>query len=191
VSSSDQTIDAQRQELGGGPYDREFTDEDTSGTIPMAQRPGFAALLAAAREGDTLYVAAVDRLGRDAIDVQSTVRRLIDAGVVVDVKGLGPIGRGVGEIIIAVLAQVADLERRRILARANAGRDAARASLAATGRTHRGAESLGRPREVDPEMVAAWRLQNNASISATARHFGTSDTTVKRCCAAFRPKVAA
>jgi putative DNA-invertase from lambdoid prophage Rac len=191
VSSADQTIDAQRFELGGGPYDREFSDEDTSGTVPMAQRPGFAALLAQAREGDTLHVAAVDRLGRDAIDVQATVRKLIGAGVMVDVKGLGPIGRGVGELIVAVLAQVADMERHRILARANAGREVARASLAATGRTHRGAESLGRPFAADAEMVAAWRLQHNASISATARQFDLSDSTVKRYCATFRPQRAA
>jgi putative DNA-invertase from lambdoid prophage Rac len=190
VSSADQTIDAQRQELGGGPFDREFSDEDTSGTVPMAERPGFAALLAQARDGDTLHVAAVDRLGRDAIDVQATVRRLMLAGVIVNIKGLGPVGRGVGEIIIAVLSQVADLERRRILERANAGRAAARASLAATGRTHRGKESLGRPRAADAETVAAWRLQHDASIRATARQFDLSDATVKRYCALFRPRAA-
>ncbi len=35
--------------------------------------------------GDTVYVYAVDRLGRDALDVQATVRTLIDAGVTVDI----------------------------------------------------------------------------------------------------------
>jgi putative DNA-invertase from lambdoid prophage Rac len=183
VSSADQAIDAQRLELGGGPYDRVFADQDTSGSIPMAERPGFAKLLEIARDGDTLYVAAVDRLGRDAIDVQATVRKLIIAGVTVDVKGLGPIGRGVGEIILAVLAQVADMERRRIFDRASAGRAVARASLAATGRTHRGKESLGRPRSADPEIIALWRRQNGASIAATAKQFGMSVATVKRCCA--------
>ena len=191
VSSADQTIDAQRVELGGGPYDREFSDEDTSGTVPMAQRPGFAALLAQAREGDTLCVAAVDRLGRDAIDVQATVRRLLLAGVLIDIKGLGLIGRGVGELIIAVLAQVADMERHRILARANAGREAARASLAATGKTHRGKDSLGRPFAADPETVAQWRASTDASIAVTARHFDIAEATVKRYCATVREKVAA
>ena len=134
------------------------------------------------RAGDTLYVAAVDRLGRDAIDVQQTVRKLIMAGVTVDVKGLGPIGRGVGEIILAVLAQIADLERRRILERANAGRAAARASLAATGRTHRGKLSLGRTPSADPETVVVWRMNTNASIQTTARQFDISEATVKRYC---------
>jgi putative DNA-invertase from lambdoid prophage Rac len=191
VSTADQSIEGQRAELGGGPFDREFSDEDVSGAVPMAERPGFAALLAQARENDTLHVAAVDRLGRDAIDVQATVRKLIMRGVNVDIKGLGLIGRGVGELIVAVLAQVADMERHRILARANAGREAARASLAATGRTHRGKESLGRPKAADAEMVAAWRLQKGASIAATARQFGLSIRTVKRYCAEFRPRAAA
>lgn len=66
-----------------------------------ADRPAFAKLLAYMRHGDTLHVYALDRLGRDALDVQATVRRLLDKGVTLDVRGLGPIGRGVGEFIVA------------------------------------------------------------------------------------------
>jgi putative DNA-invertase from lambdoid prophage Rac len=181
VSSADQSIEAQRSALGGA-FDREFTDEGVSGGIPAAQRPGFAAMLAFARPGDTVCVYAVDRLGRDAIDVQSTVRRLIDAGVTVDVHGLGPIGRGVGELILAVLAQVAEMERRRIAERAEAGRQAARKALAETGKTHRGKTSLGRPYAADRETVRAWREARKASIADTARHFELSAATVKRYC---------
>ena len=116
VSTSDQSIEAQRAALGGG-FDKEFRDEGVSGGVLAADRPGFAEMLSYVREGDTVCVYAVDRLGRDALDVQATVRRLIDAGVTVDVRGLGPIGRGVGELILAVLAQVAEMERRRIAER--------------------------------------------------------------------------
>jgi putative DNA-invertase from lambdoid prophage Rac len=126
----------------------------------------------------------VDRLGRDAVDVQSTVRGLLEKGVTVHVHGLGAIGRGVGELILAVLAQVADMERQRIRERCDAGRVAARAALGATGRTHRGKESLGRPRAADGSAVALWRRQNQASIRDTAVHFGLSSATVKRYCAA-------
>ncbi|MEG8057925.1 recombinase family protein [Sphingomonas sp. 22L2VL55-3] len=110
-----------------------------------ADRPGFGKLLEYIREGDTLYVFALDRLGRDALDVQATVRRLLERGVTLDIKGLGPIGRGVGELIVAVLAQMADMERHRIKERCDSGRVAARASLAANGVTHRGKAGLGRP----------------------------------------------
>lgn len=183
VSTADQSIEAQRAAMGGV-FDQEFTDEGVSGGVMAADRPGFAAMLNAVRSGDIVHVYAVDRLGRDALDVQATVRRLLDAGVTVDVHGIGPIGRGVGELILAVLAQVAEMERRRIAERTEAGRQAARKALAETGRTHRGKESLGRPFAADAAAVAAWRKDNGASIAQTAERFGVSAATVKRYCAA-------
>lgn len=183
VSTGDQSIESQRLALGGD-FDQEFSDEGVSGGTLAAKRPGFADLLSKVRSGDTVHVYAVDRLGRDALDVQATVRLLIDKGVTVDVHGLGPIGRGVGELILAVLAQVADMERQRIKERTQAGRSAARASLEATGRTHRGKESLGRPMAQDAAAVVAWRRENGASIAQTARHFDLSPATVKRYSAA-------
>ena len=179
TSSDGQSIEAQRQALGGG-FDREFSDEGVSGAIRAEDRPGFAKLLQYAREGDTIHVYALDRLGRDALDVQAMVRRLLDLGVTLDVRGLGPIGRGVGELIVAVLAQMADMERLRIKERCDSGREAARAALAATGRTHKGKESLGRPKAADEAEVVAWRRANNASISQTMAHFGLSKATVSR-----------
>jgi putative DNA-invertase from lambdoid prophage Rac len=181
VSTTDQSIEAQRHALGGN-FDKEFNDEGVSGATPAAQRPGFAELLAYARHGDEIHVYAVDRLGRDALDVQATVRALLDRGVAVEIHGLGRIARGVGELILAVLAQVADMERQRIAERTAAGRETARTALAATGRTHRGKASLGRPQAADPAAVVAWRTANAASIAKTAEHFGLSVATVKRYC---------
>lgn len=181
VSTSSQSIEAQRAALGAGsPINKEFTDEGMSGATKAAERPGFKAMLGYVREGDTLAVYAVDRLGRDALDVQANVRSLLDRGVMVDVHGLGVIGRGVGELILAVLAQVADMERQRIVERCESGRQAARAALAATGKTHRGKASMGRPVAADAGAVIAWKRQNGASIAATAAQFGISDATVKR-----------
>lgn len=147
-------------------------------------RPAFADLLRYLRENDTISLYAVDCRGRDALDVQSSVHALMERGVTIEVLGLGQIGRGVGELILAVLAQVADMERLRIKQRCAAGRDAARAAFAATNRTHRGKASLGRSKSHDPVEVSAWRRDNRASISATAKQFGTSLPTVKRYCAA-------
>lgn len=181
VSTGDQSIEAQRATMPG-PFDQQFEDVGVSGAMLAASRPGFAELLTKVRSGDTVYVYAVDRLGRDALDVQATVRRLIDAGVTVDVRGLGPIGRGVGELILAVLAQVADMERHRIAERTEAGRNAARKALQATGKTHRGKDSLGRPKAADAASVVKWRKSNSASIKDTAQHFKLSTATVKRYC---------
>jgi putative DNA-invertase from lambdoid prophage Rac len=182
VSTGDQSIEAQRLALGGS-FDQEYSDEGISGATLAADRPGFAKLLASVRAGDTICVYAVDRLGRDALDVQGTVRALINKGVTVDVHGLGSIGKGVGELILAVLAQVADMERNRIRERCDAGRDAARAAIAATGKTHKGKHGLGRkPLDKGPQ-IATWRRDNAASISQTAQHFGVSIASVKRYCA--------
>lgn len=183
VSTADQSVQAQRAAMTTSDtarFTKEFIDEGVSGAIPAAQRPAFGELLKYVREGDHLYVYAVDRLGRDAIDVQSTVRALLARGVAVHVHGLGVIAKGVGELILAVLAQVADMERHRIIERTASGRALARAALEATGRTHRGKVSLGRPAKADVAAVTAWRKANGASISITAAHFGLSPATVKR-----------
>jgi putative DNA-invertase from lambdoid prophage Rac len=183
VSTGDQSIAAQRTAMGGT-FDQEFADEGVSGGTLAADRPEFAKLLSAIRKGDNLCVYAVDRLGRDALDVQGTVRTLMDRGVTVDIHGLGPITGDIGKLILAVLAQVAEMERNRIKERCNSGRDAARAALASTGKTHKGKHGLGRkPLDAGPE-IAAWRKANGASIAQTAEHFGISPASVKRYCAA-------
>lgn len=185
VSTGDQSVEAQRQALGGS-FDREFQDIGVSGAVQAEKRPGFSKLLSYVREGDTLNIYAIDRLGRDALDVQATVRRLLEMGVTIDVRGIGIIGKGVGELIVAVLAQIADMERYRITERCASGREAAKVSLAATGRTHRGKVSLGRPMVANASEVVVWRKANGASISQTMAQFGISRATVARYCAVAR-----
>lgn len=187
VSTEGQSLESQRSALSGS-FDKEFVDLGVSGAVPAADRPGFAKMRDYLREGDELHVYAVDRLGRDALDVQSTVRRLLEKGVAIEVHGLGRIGKGVGELILAVLAQVADMERQRIAERTAAGRAVAKESLATTGRTHRGKTSLGRPMRGDATAVAAWRRAEGASIADTATHWGLSVATVKRYIKACAPE---
>jgi putative DNA-invertase from lambdoid prophage Rac len=183
TSSDSSSIESQRNTLGND-FDCEFIDPGVSGAIPAAKRPAFAEMLAYVRDRDEISVFAVDRLGRDALDVQATVRALLEKGVTVNVHGLGQIGRGAGELILAVLAQVADMERIRIKERCDAGRKLAAASLAEHGVTHRGKTSLGRPKAANASEVVEWRRDNRASIAQTAKHFDISTPTVKRYCAA-------
>jgi putative DNA-invertase from lambdoid prophage Rac len=193
-STLEQSIESQRHALvsrsDAPKFDKEFRDEGVSGAVLASSRQGFAALLGYVREGDTVHVYAVDRLGRDAIDVQTTVRTLLDRGVAVYVHGLGLIAQGVGELILAVLAQVADMERHRIRERTTAGRTRALEGLRERGRTHHGKTSMGRPvgrskvGTVDPWDVVLWRKAQRASIAETAAHWKVSEATVKRYCAA-------
>lgn len=179
VSTTGQSIDAQRAELGGN-FDREFQDEGVSGTVLARQRPAMAELLDYARSGDTVFVYAVDRLGRDSIDIQQTVRDLLNKGVALHVHGIGPIAGEAGKLVLALLAQLAEMERAKIIERTEAGRKLARETIASTGKTHRGKESMGRPFETSPEEIVAWRTANKASIAETAKHFAISIATVKR-----------
>ena len=184
VSTNSQSIDAQKAALThADKIEREFMDEGVSGATVAANRPGFADLLTYVRSGDTVHVYAVDRLGRDAIDVQTTIRALLKKGVTLEINGLGQISNnGVGELIIAVLAQVADMERTRINERTQSGRDLAKATHALTGKTHKGKDTLGRPMKADGAEVKAKRKEEKWSIAETAKHFGLSDSTVKRYC---------
>lgn len=185
ISTSGQSIDAQKHELSksfGVKFDKEFSDIGVSGSVLASQRQGFKALLDYIREGDSLFVYSLDRLGRDAIDIQSTVKALINKGVTLQISGLGVVGAGAGLIVVAVLAQIAEQERQRIKERTSAGLEAAKASLLANGVTHRGKTSLGRPYVEDPASIAGWRAANKASIATTASHFGVSTSTVARAC---------
>lgn len=185
VSTNDQTIESQRLALGGN-FEFEFSDQGVSGTTKAATRAGFADLMKVARKGDVVCVYALDRLGRNAIDVQMTVRDLMDRGVAVEVHGLGRIEGAIGELIVAVIASIAQMERVRIMERTAAGRELARASLAATGKTHKGKESLGRPATVDYAAIAQWRNDRKASIIETAKHFGVSESSVSKATSMFK-----
>lgn len=179
-STRDQSIDHQRNALGGS-FDREYEDEGVSGAIVATKRPGFARMLEFMRDGDTVYVTAIDRLGRDSIDIQTTFRDHFKAkGVRLFVQGLGFIEGEMGDLILALLAQFAQMERNRIASRTADGRELARETLAKTGKTHRGKASLGRPVEIDPVKVLDWRRDNGASIAQTAAHFNISTSSVKR-----------
>lgn len=183
VSTSGQSIESQRAAFGSLEFHSEYIDHGVSGAVPALKRPEFAKMFGKMRAGDVLHVTAVDRLGRDAIDVQQTVRELLKMGVEVEVHGLGRIAKGVGELILAVLAQVADMERLRIIERTKEGKSVAVKMLAETGKTQHGKTSMGRPPKIDAAAVVAYR-KAGASIAGTAKHFGIGTASVKRLCAA-------
>src|SRR5271163_4619949 len=60
---------------------RVYSDKP-SGTSTREQRPGLAALLDYAREGDAIVVVGIDRLGRKASEVMTTIRELGERGIV-------------------------------------------------------------------------------------------------------------
>lgn len=175
VSTEDQSTEAQRHAIAQlHKVEHWFADEATSGATKAMQRPGFAELFKFARKGDTLIVSAIDRLGRDTIDLLETVEALKTKGVaVVSMREGFDLSSPIGKAMLTMLAAVAELERSNIKARQMAGIARARAT----------GQKLGAPKKIDDTAVHAWRKSNSATIQETAGQFGISIAAVKRACA--------
>lgn len=87
VSTIGQNLDAQLAALAAAGVDagRVFTDQ-LSGSAKTA-RPGLAAMLDYARPGDTVVVAAIDRLGRSVAEVTRTIVELGERRITLRLKG--------------------------------------------------------------------------------------------------------
>ncbi len=111
VSTTGQDLGAQLAVLAaaGVDKDRIFTDK-LSGSA-RTERPGLAAMLDYARAGDTVVVAAVDRLGRSVAEVTRTIADLGERQIMLRTLREGvdtatPAGRAVA----AIMATLAELE---------------------------------------------------------------------------------
>ncbi len=136
------------------------------------QRKAFSEMLSKIRDGETLVVAKLDRLGRDAIDVLQTVRALADRNIKVIVHQLGTtdLTSAAGKLLLSMLAAVAEMERDLLIERTQAGLLRAKAE----------GKKLGRPSRIVPEARKAIIEKKNSgtSISALAREYGVSRATI-------------
>ena len=166
----DQTIENQRAELSKlYKIDREFSDNGISGTTKAADRDGFRAMVDYAREGDTLIAVDIDRLGRDAIDVQQTIAYLKVRKVNVIIHRLGvDLNSDAGELLVTIMSKIAEMERNKMLERQRAGIERAKAE----------GKYRGRQADIDPGLVVEAR--KTMSIAKTADHLGISIASVKR-----------
>jgi len=101
----------------------EFYDDDTSGTIPIWDRPKGRQLRARLLLGDIKHVvvAKLDRLGRSAIDLLNTVKMFDSLGVILHIVDLGGDSLSTqgasGRLMFTVLAGMAEYERALITGR--------------------------------------------------------------------------
>jgi DNA invertase Pin-like site-specific DNA recombinase len=174
VSTEHQSLDQQLDALteAGVDADRVYTDK-LSGASARAQRPGLAALLDYAREGDAIVVVGIDRLGRNAAEVMTTIRELGERGIVLRSLREGiDTSNATGRMVAGVLASLAELELELGRERRTAARDARRA---------RG-QSIGRPKALDDKKAAlAQRMHASGESAGTiAAALGVSRATVYR-----------
>jgi putative DNA-invertase from lambdoid prophage Rac len=177
VSTTGQTTENQIQEIEGAGFKvdpRRVVSEMVSGSSAIEQRPGFIKLLNKLEQDDVLIVTKLDRLGRNAIDVATTVARLAAMGVRVHCLALGGVDltSPAGRMTMGVINSVAQFERDLLIERTQSGLKRAKAA----------GEVFGRP----PTLTTAQRvavqqqLAAGASVSALAKRYDTSRQTIMR-----------
>ena len=124
VSTQDQNLELQIEALTKAGCHRLF-DDKVSGS--RAERAGLAKALDMLRDGDTLVVWKLDRLGRSVKNLVDLVGQLHKQGV--QFKSLTDAidtGTPSGRFFFHVMASLAEMERELIVERTRAGLDVAR-----------------------------------------------------------------
>jgi len=100
-----------------------------------ADRPQLSAALDYLREGDTFTVTKPDRLARSTIDLLTIAQSLKAKGVTLVIRSMGvDTSSATGELILSILASIAQFERSLMLERQKAGIAKAKADGKYTGR---------------------------------------------------------
>ena len=171
VSTVTQTLKQQQDALGQAGVSKTFSD-----TLSGARddRPGLAEMLAYVREGDSVVVWKLDRLGRNLQHILATVKALTDRGVMLVSTSEGiDSSTAAGRMMIGVLGSLAEYERELIKERTALKRASSRAN----------GTKFGRPRKVDdPEHIAtAKRMKADGHTGKDiAKYLGVSRATLYR-----------
>jgi putative DNA-invertase from lambdoid prophage Rac len=177
VSTTDQAPENQVFEIEAAGFKiepRRVITEAVSGGLQASKRPGFAKLLDRLEAGDVLVVTKIDRLGRNVIDVRSTVDQLAERGVRVHCLALGgaDLTSAAGKMVMSVLGAVAEFERDLLRERTAAGIKRARAE----------GKQPGRPSRLTPEQrtVIQSRLARGATVYSLAKEFSVDRRVIHR-----------
>ena len=169
VSTDDQTLDLQIDALQSAGCERIYR-EHASGR--SADRPELKQCLHALREGDTLVVWRLDRLGRSMKDLINAVTKLeVDGVAFCSVTENLDTSTPTGKFIFHVFASLAEFERNVIRERTNAGLKSARARGRVGGRPSKLSDE-------DKDMICQLMSDNNNSPIRIAKRFKVSKSTV-------------
>ena len=184
VSSKDQSLDRQIDSLKQYVKDDRdiFADKQSGKDF---NRPAYMALKQSLRSGDTVYIHEMERLGRNKKEIKENLEYFREIGVTVRILNLPTtlvdyemfdgkfqkiIMEMVNNILIEVLATLAETERDTIRKRQREGIEAA----------HRRGKKFGRPAKELPE---AWEkdffLWKQGSVTAKSlmKKYGMSSST--------------
>ena len=132
VSTEHQETERQQEIMGNYNVDRIFS-EKLSGA--NADRPQLRAMIDYVREGDTLYVESISRLGRSTKDLLNIIDTLTVKGVtLISHKESIDTNTPTGKFMLTVFAALSQLEREQIRQRQREGIEIAKAQGKYTGR---------------------------------------------------------
>ncbi len=185
ISKADgsQSLDLQRDALreAGVSDDAIYEDqasgqrEDRPGLPP--DRPGLAAFLKAARQGDVIVVWRLDRLGRNLRHLVNLVQDLNDRDI--GIRVLAGQGASIdtttasGKLVFALFAALAEFERELIRERTLAGLASARARGRKGGRPHALSKAQVR-------LAQAAMAQRDTKVSELGLELGVTKATIYR-----------
>ena len=170
VSTQDQNLDLQSEALTKAGCEKIFNDK-ISGS--RAERPGLTKALEMLREGDTLVVWKLDRLGRSVKNLVDLVGELHQQGI--QFKSLTDAidtGTPSGRFFFHVMASLAEMERELTVERTRAGLEVAR-QLGRKG---------GRRRQMSESKIESAKklLANGVPPRDVAMNLGVSVPTLYR-----------
>lgn len=177
VSTAEQDTETQILAIRKAGYevqDSRVISEVVSGGMQAMQRPEFKALVEHKLEaGDRLVVLKLDRLGRDSIDIQTTIKQLQEKQIEVvslDMPTVKNITGAEGMLMMQLLAAFAQFERERIKERTREGLERAKAK----------GKKMGRPVATETREAVAKAQRDGLSQSHAAKVLGVSIRTIKR-----------
>lgn len=172
VSTQDQKLDLQLDDLKMANCDKIYQEKISS----TKERPQLAKMLENLREGDTVVVWKLDRLGRSLKELIALIDVMHKKGVAfISLKDSIDTSTAQGRLILHIFASLAEFEKDIIRERTNAGLSAAKAR----GRTG------GRKKGLTPDSLkkaetAVMLFQQNKSANEIAAIIGVSRATVYR-----------
>ena len=172
VSTREQTADGQRDAIAAHyPDALVLGEEPMSGTVPPRERPTLGILLnQILQEGDTLVVAAIDRIGRNARDTLELVEEMEKRKInLISLREGVELNTATGKSVIGVVASFAEMERTLILERQAAGKK-------------RG-QKFGRPTKIGATEVGeiVTRRAMGVPIASIAKQLKLSRSAIYRC----------
>ena len=175
VSTDGQTLAAQDATLRAAGCAKVYS-ETASGA--KTDRAALRKAIASLREGDTLMVTRLDRLARSTRDLLNTLDTIANKGA--GFRSLADTWADTttahGRLMLTILGGLAEFERELIRARTGDGRKRAKAQ----------GIRFGRPSKLTPhqQREAIARRDAGEALTAIARTFGVSHTTIMRLTAA-------